>query len=107
MRSLGATDAVVTQFRGDGGVDVTSSRYIAQVKHFATNVGVAPIRELSGVVRFDGRRGLFFTTIGYSTGAIEFANASGIALFVMDWKGGRLLAVNDIARALQKHKLES
>ncbi|AQP44650.1 hypothetical protein RPIT_07365 [Tessaracoccus flavus] len=107
MRTLGAVDAEVTRFRGDGGVDVTSSRYIAQVKHFSSNVGVAPIRELSGVVRLDGRRGLFFTTAGYSSGAIEFANASGIALFVMDWANGRLMAVNDIARALQRHRLEA
>ena len=106
MRTLGARDVEVTRFRGDGGVDVTSSKYIAQVKHFSSNVGVAPVRELSGVVRVDGRRGLFFTTFGYAKGAIEFANLSGIGLFQMDHRGGRLTAVNDIAKALQTHGLE-
>ena len=105
MRSLGAREVEVTQFRGDGGVDVTSSKYIAQVKHFTGNVGVAPIRELGGVVRVDGRRGLFFTTSGYAQGAIEFAHQSGIALFRMDHRTGQLMAVNEVAKALQKHGL--
>lgn len=106
MRRLGATDAQVTRFQGDGGVDVISAKYFAQVKHFASNVGVAPIRELSGVVRVNGRRGLFFTTRGYAKGAIEFANQSGIALFVMDHRADRLEAVNDVAKALKRHGLQ-
>lgn len=105
MRALGAEEVRVTQFSGDGGVDVTSSKYIAQVKHFAGNVGVAPIRELSGVVRVDGRRGLFFVTNGYAPGAIEFAHRSGIALFTMNHRTGQLMAVNEVAQALQKHGL--
>lgn len=105
MRSLRAKEVEVTQFSGDGGVDVTSSKYIAQVKNFAGNVGVAPIRELSGVVRVDGRRGLFFVTSGYAPGAIEFADRSGIALFKMDHRTGQLMAVNEVAAALQKHGL--
>lgn len=105
MRSLGARKVEVTQFRGDGGVDVSSLRHIAQVKHLSGNVGVAPVRELSGVVRVDGRRGLFFTTSGYSTGAIEFAHQSGIALFRMDLRTGQLIAVNEVAKSLQLHGL--
>lgn len=105
MRSLGARRVEATQFRGDGGVDVTSTRYIAQVKHYTGNVGVAPIRELSGVVRVDGRRGLFFTTSGYARGAIDFAHQSGIALFRMNHRTGQLMAVNEVAKALQKHGL--
>jgi hypothetical protein len=42
---LGAHDAQVTQYTGDGGIDVASRRCIAQVKHYAGSVGVAAIRE--------------------------------------------------------------
>ncbi|MGO1383747.1 MAG: restriction endonuclease [Arachnia sp.] len=105
MRSMGAEDVEVTRFQGDGGIDVTSNGYIAQVKHFATNVGVAPVRELSGVVRMNGRRGLFFATNGYSTGAVAFANNSGIALFRMHPDENRLTPENDIAAAFLKHGL--
>lgn len=105
MRSMGASGVEVTRFQGDGGIDVTSTGYIAQVKHFATNVGVAPIRELSGVVRADGRRGLFFATNGYSPGAIEFADRSGIALFRMHPEKHELTAMNTNAQAFLKHGL--
>jgi hypothetical protein len=33
----------------NGGVDVAGARFIAQVKHYGGSVGVAPIRELTGV----------------------------------------------------------
>ena len=105
MRSMGATGVEVTRFQGDGGIDVTSTDHIAQVKHFATNVGVAPIRELSGVVRMDGRRGLFFATNGYSAGAIEFADRSGIALFRMHPEKEELTAMNTVAEAFLKYGL--
>ena len=107
MKSMGAREVAVTRFQGDGGIDVTSTKYIAQVKRFAGNVGVAPIRELAGLVRVDGRRGLFFTTTGYARGAIDFANQSGIALFVMDHRQAELIAINGIARAFRAHGLEA
>lgn len=107
MRSMGASGVEVTRFQGDGGIDVTSTEYIAQVKHFATNVGVAPIRELSGVVRADGRRGLFFATNGYSPGAIEFADRSGVALFRMYPEKQELRAMNTTAQAFLKHGLKA
>lgn len=107
MRAMGATNVQVTRFQGDGGIDVKSSKYIAQVKRFNSNVGVAPIRELAGVVRVDGRRGLFFTTTGYAQGAIEFANHAGIALFTMGYENGELTAVNGIAQAFKQHGLQA
>ncbi|MDO5735818.1 MAG: restriction endonuclease [Propionibacteriaceae bacterium] len=107
MRSMGAVGVEVTRFQGDGGIDVTSIGYIAQVKHFATNVGVAPIRELSGVVRADGRRGLFFATNGYSPGAVDFADISGIALFRMHPEKKELTAMNTTAKAFLKHGLRA
>ena len=101
MRHLGAADVVVTQFSGDGGVDIIGgSKYIAQVKNYTGAVGVAEIRDLAGVASVDDhqRRPLFFTSGTYPPGAVEFANRAGIALFRYDAQRGTLDAVNAQAR---------
>lgn len=105
MRHLGEPRATVTAFRGDGGVDVAGERHIAQVKHFAANVGVAPIRELAGVAATDGRSPLFFTSTGYAPGAIEFADRAGVALFVYRAELGDLVGMNGRAKTLMIHGL--
>ena len=73
MRSMGDYTAAVTQYVADGGVDVASDGYIAQVKHYASPVGVADLRQLAGVAAVDGRTPLFFTSTGYAAGSIGFA----------------------------------
>lgn len=100
MRSLGDVAARVTQYVGDGGVDVASERHIAQVKHYASAVRVADLRQLAGVAAVDGRRPLFFTSTGYASGAVSFARQAGIALFVYDAKRGTLTAVTEDAREI-------
>lgn len=105
MRHLGETSATVTAFTGDGGVDVSGRAYIAQVKHYTSNVGVAPIRELAGVAATDGRTPLFFTSTGYAAGAVEFADKSGVALFVYSAERGELLGMNGRAKTLMIHGL--
>lgn len=100
MRLLGVVDAEPRRHSGDGGVDVVSTTYIAQVKNLAptASVPVAQIRELAGVAAHDGRRALFFSSGGYSTGGIEFANRAGITLFVYDAVRGTLLGTNELGR---------
>jgi hypothetical protein len=105
MRHLGESVAEVTQYRGDGGVDVSGARFIAQVKHFTGSVGVAPIRELAGVATYDGRQALFFTSSGYSAGAVTFANRSGVALFVYSAERAELFGINDRALTLMESGL--
>ncbi|KRE21883.1 hypothetical protein ASG80_12455 [Agromyces sp. Soil535] len=105
MRHLGEASASVTAFTGDGGVDVVGARYIAQVKHFTSNVGVAPIRELAGVAATDGRGPLFFTSTGYAPGAVEFADRAGVALFVYSAERRELLGMNGRAKTLMIHGL--
>jgi len=103
MRHLGEMDAEVTRFTGDGGIDVMSTHCIAQVKNYTGTVGVTEIRELAGVAAVDGRRPLFFTSGTYASGAIEFAERAGIALFRYDAVAGTLLPVDAIAaRAIQQ-----
>ena len=98
MRHLGEMDAEFTRVVGDGGIDVQSSRFIGQVKNYAGSVGVASIRELAGVAVVDGRKALFFTSGAYAAGAINFANQSGIALFVYDAVAGSLSSANQLAK---------
>lgn len=102
MRHLGANDAQVTQYTGDGGIDVVSRRCIAQVKHYAGSVGVAAIRELVGVAAADRhrRQPLFFTKTGYAAGAVVFADNAGVVLFVYDIERADLRAMNGIAKTL-------
>ncbi len=94
MRYFGEEDAAETRFTGDGGIDVSSVRYIAQVKNFSGAIGVAAVRELAGVAHVDGRRSLFFTSGTYPTGAVDFANRVGMALFTYDAVEGSLAAEN-------------
>jgi hypothetical protein len=81
MAYLGVVDAEVTRVSGDGGIDVVSAGYIAQVKNYTGSVGIAEVRELAGVAAVDGRKPLFFTSGAYPASAIEFADRSGMALF--------------------------
>ena len=97
MRSLGDVTADVTQYTSDGGIDVASQDYIAQVKHYTGMVGVGEVRELAGVASTDHRTALFFTSTGYAAGAIEFADRAGVALFVYSAEEGTLRPVNELA----------
>ena len=98
MRWLGVFDAEVTKFVGDGGIDVESSKYIAQVKNYNGLVGIAAIRELAGVAAVDGRVALFFTSGTYPKNADAWAESAGIYLFQYDAKEGKLRACNSLAR---------
>jgi hypothetical protein len=107
MRHLGADDAVVTQFIGDGGIDVVSYRCIAQVKNLAagSSVPVAQIRELAGVAAHDGRMAIFFTSGSYSVGGVEFADRARMALFTYDAARGTLSPENSVAHVALQHGL--
>lgn len=96
MRYLGIIDAEVTKFGNDGGIDVTSSDYIAQVKNYATtrSVGVAAVRELAGVAAPTDRTALFFTSGTYAAGAITFANSCRIHLLRYSALEGKLEGIS-------------
>lgn len=106
MKHLGEGDATVTQASGDGGIDVRGPRYVAQVKHYAGNVGVEPIRELAGVATVERREALFFTSAGYAPGAIAFADRAKVALFVFDAEAGSLSGANERGRRLRQRGLD-
>nr|WP_276512003.1 restriction endonuclease [Microbacterium thalassium] len=94
MRHLGASDAQLTQAGKDGGIDVISRRYAAQVKNYRGKVVAPEVRELYGVaVRLD-LAAIFFTSGKYTADAIAFADAVEMALFVYDAEAGSLHAAN-------------
>ncbi|MBW1639564.1 restriction endonuclease [Microbacterium resistens] len=94
MRHLGESDATVTQYTNDGGIDVTSRNYIAQVKNYRGSVPVAEIRDMVGVASLGPRKALFFTSGTYPSGAVEFAEKAGMALFIYDATAGTLRGAN-------------
>ncbi|MGJ8720857.1 MAG: restriction endonuclease [Salinibacterium amurskyense] len=100
MRFYGEEDAETTRFTADGGIDVTSLHYIAQVKNYVGTVGVAEVREMAGVALDDGRKALFFTSGSYAAGAIAFADRVGMPLFIYDAAEGSLAGVNQHAESI-------
>jgi hypothetical protein len=103
MRHMGEPSATTTQASWDGGIDVAGHFYIAQVKHFSSNIGSKAIREFAGVVAGDprGRKGLYFTSTGYASGAVDFATSVGLALFRYNAWEGTLDALNPPAEQLR------
>lgn len=105
MLYLGAEDAEVSVATGDGGVDILSADYVAQVKMFNGPIPVGHIRDLLGTaVDFD-RKPLFFASMGYSKGGIEFADRNGIALFVVNTHRGSISAANEAGAEALEHGL--
>lgn len=107
MIYLGEVDAQVTRLSGDGGIDVESSHYVAQVKNYGSTQSVtsSDLRELKGVSTITGRKPLFFTSGTYPRAGIEFAEVTDIALFHYDAVEGSLTASNQLAADLLKHGL--
>lgn len=84
MRSWGFGDAVATTGGADGGIDVRSSRALAQVKWKGGVTGRPDIQNLYGA-RGAGTQQLFFLSAsGYSDQAIEYANQVNILLMTYD-----------------------
>lgn len=95
---LGEETVEVTRAKSDGGIDIVSSRCVAQVKNYKGSVGVVPIRELVGVASVDGRFPVFFTSGNYTKAAVDFSEAANVYLFRYDAEAGTLDARSSIAR---------
>lgn len=81
MKGNGYRDARLTGTGADGGVDITSRKAIAQVKHHATAVGLAEIQRLYGIATASGKKALFFSCSGYTKAAIAWARTHGVECF--------------------------
>lgn len=87
MRWLGIKDAEATPTGPDEGVDVLSEEAVAQVKAQMVAIGRPEVQKLLGASTRAGKRALFFSLGGYTSGAVEFADATDVALFVFDLQG--------------------
>lgn len=102
MRALGFVDARLTKAGADGGLDIRSSKAVAQVKYEAHDVGRPHLQRLVGARgRNTDVQLIFFTGTRYSEQAIAYANEMDIALF--NYKlDGRIQAMNPSAEFLMK-----
>lgn len=98
MTHLGISDAKVTSFTQDGGIDVVSGSFVAQVKNYAGSVGAPEVQQLAGVMHIEQRRGLFFTSGSYTLQAQSVAERAKIGLFVYSAEEGTLFGVNAYAK---------
>jgi hypothetical protein len=93
---FGFEDAFVTNPGQDGGIDVDSSEALAQVKFQALPVGRPVVQQLLGVASLQNKLAFFFSSSGYSSSAVEFADEADISLFEFSINGG-LNPVSDSA----------
>lgn len=84
MRSWGFDDAVATTGGADGGIDVRSSRALAQVKWKGGVTGRPDIQNLYGARGAGTQQLFFFSASGYSDQAVEYANQVNILLMTYD-----------------------
>lgn len=98
LSHLGEENVSVTRAVSDGGIDIVTSRCVAQVKNYKGSVGVVPVRELVGVASVDGRFPVFFTSGQYTRAALQFAEHASVYLFRYDAEAGTLDGKSSIAR---------
>ena len=104
MRAMGYIDAVSTTGGSDGGIDVRSSRALAQVKWRGGVVGRPDLQNLYGARGNNTDKALlFFSASGYSKQAIEYAVQVGIELWVYD-PTGAVMKSNSVSHRVPEMK---
>lgn len=99
MRHLGVADATATRHVGDGGIDVDSKLFVAQVKHGASSIGAPDLQRLAGVAAVAGKHAVFFVESSYTPFALTFAEDARMALFTYNAHAGTLRGENALGRA--------
>lgn len=88
MRTLGYDDATAVPGGADGGIDVRSSRAVAQVKWRGAQVTRPELQNLYGARGLDHHKELwFFAASGYTKTAIDYANLVEMALHTYEPSG--------------------
>lgn len=96
MRHLGVLDATVTRVQGDGGIDVDSEGFLAQVKNYTGSVPVTEVRDLGGVAAAESKRALLFTSGSLTRDGLAFAERVRIAVLRYDAVAGTLVGLNEL-----------
>lgn len=105
MRHLGVLDAEVTKYVGDGGIDVESEQYVAQVKNYTGSVAVADVRALFGVAVADDRHPILFTSGTITSEGRAFAARIRMALIHYDALDGTLRGLNTLGGACIEYSI--
>jgi hypothetical protein len=83
LQEHGFPDAQRTPPGADGGFDVEARGLVVQVKHRTKPSGREEIQRLVGA-NLHGASMAFFSTAGYTAQAVQYAQAAGVALYVLD-----------------------
>lgn len=103
MRHLGAENVRVTDFTSDGGIDVDSDQYVAQVKLYSTTtVGRPEVQQLVGAALVNRKKALFFTSSAYTAEAKRYAAQAEVALFKFVPEEGTLIGVNPLGSGIRE-----
>jgi len=107
MEYLGEPRCRVTQATRDGGVDVSSEHFVAEVKYHAAPVPPNLVRQIFGAATAERKRAVFFALTGYTADAVVFAEKNRIPLFVYDYRMGTLHPKSSTAEQAIKGGLQS
>lgn len=97
MKRWGFLDAVATTGGSDGGIDVRSSRALAQVKWKSGVTGRPDVQNLVGARGNGTQQLIFFSASGYSQQAINYADEMHVLLMTYD-PLGEVEGVNQAAK---------
>jgi hypothetical protein len=100
LQSKGERSAEVTKDGADGGVDIRSNQYVAQVKNYKGSVPVQAIREIYGIASAEGKTALFFTSGNYTKASLDFADSVKMPLITYDATLSRFTGANLQGRML-------
>ena len=91
LEYLGHSNVEVTQFIGDGGVDVETDDLVVQVKNYGQGgVSSSELRDLLGTATAAGRGAALFTSSRLTKDARAFAESNNIACIAYDAKLSQL-----------------
>ena len=100
---LGEEQVTVTQFRGDGGIDVRTNSFCCQVKNYdKIPVSAAEVREVFGVATAEDLAAMIFTSSSLTQDATDFCEKNNIVAIRYSAQESRLEALSSQGRRLLK-----
>lgn len=99
------TNVGLSRVGADGGVDVKAVEGVAQVKWYASPVGIADVQRLRGSTSGTQWAIFYASGRGYTKSAMEAATRGNVALFTLLKSTGMAVAVNHVAQSLERVRL--
>jgi hypothetical protein len=100
---LGEENITVTQFQGDGGIDIRTNSFCCQVKNYdKTPISAAEVREIFGVATAENSTAMIFTSSSLTRDAAEFCERNGIVAIRYNAEEGTLIALSSSGQKMLK-----